>query len=81
MMTEEQIIDFCTRIKSGLGSIVDSSVKREFERIYEVEISSKSLGLLLFILEKHDLLDKSRCVNSAPGFYSIMYEKMLKESH
>ena len=77
MRNDEKIAEFCTSIKRGLGSIVDSSVKAEYERVNETKISPVELGKLLAILEKHNLLDKKLSVNRAPGFYQHMYSKMI----
>lgn len=79
MKPQEMIVEFCTSIKKGLGSITDSSVKGEFERIYETNIESPDLATLLALLEKHNLLDKKKCVNKDEKFYQFMYKKM-KES-
>jgi hypothetical protein len=78
MKTEDdKIVEFCTAVKMGFGSITDSSVKKEFERLNESEIDSKSLGRLLSILEKHSLLDKKNSVNKLDNFYQVMYNRMI----
>jgi hypothetical protein len=79
MNNQEKIVEFCTKVKKGFGTIVDTIVKTEFERIYENRLEGEELATLLALLEKHDLLDKKRCTNSAPGFYQDMRKKM-KES-
>lgn len=74
---EKKIIDFCNSVKNGFGSIVDRQVKTEYERINE-SIDSESLGTLLALLEKHNLLDKKNSVNTSASFYQEMYKKMKK---
>jgi hypothetical protein len=76
MNSQERIVDFCTKVKKGLGTIVDTIVKTEYERVYESQIESKDLASLLALLEKHNLLDKKRGVNNAPHFYQNMYRKI-----
>jgi hypothetical protein len=78
MKTEDdKIVQFCTAVKMGFGSIADSSVKKEYERVNESEIDSKMLGRLLAILEKHSLLDKKSSVNKQDNFYQVMYTRMI----
>lgn len=74
---DEKVVIFCNSVKNGFGNIADSSVKNEFERISESKIDSKELGKLLAILEKHDLLDKTKSVNKDSKFYQFMYTKMI----
>ena len=76
MNSQERIVDFCTKVKKGLGTIVDTIVKTEYERVYESQIESKDLASLLALLEKHNLLDKKRGVNNTPHFYQNMYRKI-----
>jgi hypothetical protein len=76
MNSQERITDFCVKVKKGFGNIVDTIVKTEYERVYEKAIEGDDLATLLALLEKHDLLDKKRCVNKTPGFYQSMYKKM-----
>lgn len=73
---QQKIVDFCNSVKKGLGTIVDTIVKTEFDRINEASIDSKSLATLLALLEKHDLLDKKHCVNKQATFYQDMYKKI-----
>lgn len=75
-MNDEKIINFCRSVNKGFGSIVDNVVKAEYERIYECKIEVKELARLLATLEKNDLLDKKRCVNSTQNFYQEMYKKI-----
>lgn len=79
MNSQERIVEFCTSVKKGFGSIVDSTVKAEYERIYERQIQGEELATLLALLEKHDLLDKKRGVNKAPAFYQTMYKKINEQ--
>lgn len=76
MNPDDKIIDFCNKVKKGFGTIVDTIVKTEYERVYEKSLSGGELATLLALLEKHELLDKKRCVNSSPKFYQQMYIKM-----
>jgi hypothetical protein len=76
MKSQEMIVEFCSSVKKGLGSITDSLVKTEFERVYETSLQSTDLATLLALLEKHELLDKKRCINKEPHFYQAMYKKM-----
>jgi len=73
-MNNDRIINFCTSVKRGFGTIVDSSVKVEYERVYETSLHPQELSTLLALLEKHELLDKKRCVNKAPNFYQEMHK-------
>ena len=73
---DNKIVEFCNSVKRGFGSIIDSSVKIEFERINESVIESSELGRLLAILEKHELLDKKKSINKGDKFYQFMYTKM-----
>lgn len=79
MKNQEMIVEFCSAVKKGFGSITDSSVKGEFERIYETSIETTDLATLLALLEKHELLDKKRSVNKDEKFYQFMYKKMKAE--
>lgn len=76
MSSQENIVKFCSSVKKGFGTIADSSVKTEFERIYETALPTNDLATLLALLEKHELLDKKRCINKEPHFYQAMYKKM-----
>lgn len=76
MNNQERIVEFCTKVKKGFGTIVDTIVKTEYERVYENHINGDDLATLLALLEKHDLLDKKRCVNRTPSFYQEMRKKM-----
>ena len=78
---DDKIADFCTSIKRGLGTIVDSSVKSEFERVHESKLESMDLGKLLALLERHELLDKRFSVNKGDKFYQFMYRKMNEQKH
>ena len=73
----DKIVNFCTAVKRGFGSIVDSSVKPEYERMFEQALQPRELSALLAILEKHDLLDKKTSVNKVPGFYQNMHKKVV----
>ena len=77
-MNKEDIIEFCASVKRGFGTIKDSSVKSEYQRIYENALTGEDLGYLLATLEKNDLLDKKNCVNTDPKFYQEMYKQMGK---
>lgn len=79
MKPQEMIVEFCTSVKKGFGSISDSSVKAEFERIYETSIETTDLATLLALLERHELLDKKKSVNKDEKFYQFMYKKMKSE--
>ena len=72
----EQIVEFCNSVKKGFGTIPDSLVKKEFERIYETNIEPTNLGKLLALLEKHELIDKKHSVNKVDNFYQFMNKKM-----
>ena len=72
----DKIVNFCTAVKRGFGTIVDASVKPEYERMFESALEPKDLSTLLAILEKYDLLDKKASVNKVPGFYQNMHKKM-----
>lgn len=74
--TDDAIVDFCNSVKKGFGTISDSSVKQEFERVTESSLGVQDLGKLLALLEKHSLLDKKHSVNKEAGFYQFMYKKM-----
>ena len=76
MNSQERIVEFCTKVKKGFGTIVDTIVKTEYERVYENHIDGDDLATLLALLQKHDLLDKKRCVNRSQGFYQDMRKKM-----
>lgn len=78
MISNEQISEFCSAVKKGFGTIVDSSVKGEFERFTNVSLEPKSLGKLLAVLEHHNLLDKKRSVNVNENFYRAMYKKLTE---
>lgn len=73
---EDKIVEFCNSVKKGFGSIPDSLVKAEFNRIHETTIASDDLGKLLALLEKHNLIDKKHSVNKDGSFYQFMYKKM-----
>lgn len=73
---DNKITAFCNSVKKGFGTILDSSVKTEFERINESSIEVEELGRLLAILEKHELLDKKKSINKGDKFYQFMYTKM-----
>lgn len=76
MNSQDRIVDFCNKVKKGFGTIVDTIVKTEYERVYERSLNGEDLATLLALLEKHELLDKKRCVNTSPKFYQQMYTKM-----
>ena len=80
MKPQEMIVEFCSSVKKGFGSITDSAVKAEFERIYETSIQTPDLATLLALLEKHNLLDKAKSVNKDEKFYQFMYKKMKAEN-
>ena len=61
---------------TGFGTITDSSVKFEFERVYETQIDTTELAKLLALLEKNSLLDEKFSVNRQKGFYQTMYKKI-----
>ena len=71
---DEKIHAFCLSVKKGFGSIPDTAVKREFERLHEEVADALVLGKLLAILEKNELLDKKVSVNKEPKFYQRMYK-------
>ena len=76
---DEKIVDFCTSIRKHKLLLVDSIVKESFEKAYESEETTlpvKDHAKLLALLEKHNLLDKPKCVNKQAGFYQAMYKKM-----
>lgn len=73
---DDKLIEFCKSVKSGFGSITDTNVKSEFQRLNEKILSIEQLGKLLALLEKHELLDKKHSVNTQKDFYQIMYTKM-----
>lgn len=74
---EKQIVSFCNSVKHGFGTIVDCIVKTEFERLNESKLDPASLGTLLALLEKHNLLDKKNSVNKGETFYRDMYKTKL----
>ena len=76
MKNEDKILEFCNSVKKGFGTITDSLVKSEFERIYETAVESTELATLLALLEKHELLDKKKSVNKGENFYQFMHKKM-----
>lgn len=76
MSSAENIKKFCSRVKNGLGTIIDSQVKKEYSRIYET-VDSYDLAFLLAVLEQNGLLDKEHCVNKQPFFYRHMYQKLV----
>lgn len=76
MKDKKKIIEFCNSVKNGFGTIVDTMVKTEYERINESSIDPVSLAMLLALLEKYNLLDKKRCVNKEENFYQNMYKKI-----
>lgn len=80
MKIDEQIVKFCTSVKSGFGTISDSTVRLEFERINETKIETEDLGKLLALLEKYELLDKKSSVNKEDQFYQFMYKKMTENN-
>lgn len=77
-MRNDLIINFATRVRSGFGTIKDSIVKEEFERVYETSIASAELAALLALLEKHELMDKKNSVNKQTDFYQSMFQKMKR---
>ena len=81
MNTEEKIVAFCNSVKKGFGTIVDTIVKTEYERVNECKIQNADLAALLRLVEKHNLLDKKRCINSSPDFYQVMYKKINEKKH
>ena len=81
MSREEKITKFCVSVKRGFGTIVDTIVKTEYERVNECNIESNDLATLLALLEKHNLLDKKRCINAEPNFYQTMYKKINEKKH
>ena len=81
MKIDEQIVNFCTAVKSGFGTISDSTVRLEFERINETKIETEDLGKLLALLERYELLDKKSSVNKEDQFYQFMYKKMTEKSN
>lgn len=81
MKIDEQIVNFCASVKSGFGTISDSTVRLEFDRINETKIETEDLGKLLALLEKYELLDKKYSVNKEDQFYQFMYRKMTEKSN
>lgn len=81
MKIDEQIVNFCASVKNGFGTISDSTVRIEFERINETKIETEDLGKLLALLEKYELLDKKYSVNQEDQFYQFMYRKMTEKSN
>jgi hypothetical protein len=81
MKIDEQIVNFCASVKNGFGTISDSTVRIEFERINETKIETEDLGKLLALLEKYDLLDKKSSVNKEDQFYQFMYKKMTESKN
>jgi len=81
MKIDEQIVNFCASVKNGFGTISDSTVRIEFERINETKIETEDLGKLLALLEKYDLLDKKSSVNKEDQFYQFMYKKMTERKN
>ena len=73
---EDKIVEFCNSVKKGFGSIPDSLVKTEFNRLNETVIDSSNLGKLLALLEKHNLIDKKHSINKDESFYQYMYKNM-----
>lgn len=69
------IVEFCTSFKKENKTIVDSVVKNAYEKMYESSLEIKDLSTLLALLERHEILDKPKCVNSQPGFYQSMHKK------
>ena len=80
MISNEQISEFCSAVKRGFGTIVDSSVKGEIERFAGTPVDPKTLGKLLAVLEHHSLLDKKRSVNVNENFYRSMYKKLSENN-
>jgi hypothetical protein len=80
MKIDEQIVNFCTAVKGGFGTISDSTVRLEFERINETKIETEDLGKLLALLERYELLDKKSSVNKEDQFYQFMYKKMTENN-
>ena len=80
MKIDEQIVNFCTSVKNGFGTITDSTVRLEFERINETKIETEELGKLLALLERYELLDKKASVNKEDQFYQFMYKKMTENN-
>lgn len=76
---DDSLVEFCTSVKRGFGTIVDTNVKGEFERLHESSLDSYDLGRLLALLEKHDLIDKKNSVNKGNGFYQFMLKKMNEQ--
>jgi hypothetical protein len=81
MKIDEQIVNFCASVKNGFGTISDSTVRVEFERINETRIETVDLGKLLALLEKYELLDKKSSVNKEDQFYQFMYRKMIESKN
>jgi hypothetical protein len=77
MNNSENIKKFCSKVKNGLGTIMDSQVKKEYTRIYEADVNSYDLAFLLAVLEQNSLLDKDHSVNTHPFFYRQMYQKLV----
>lgn len=78
-MNENKLVEFCYSVKNGFGTIVDSIVSVEYQRIYEEKLDTDSLASLLALLEKHDLLDKKNGVNKDKTFYQEMYKNITKK--
>ena len=76
MEKNNQLAEFCNSVQKGFGSITDTAVKTEYERVYNKKIDPNNLGRLLALLEKHSLLDKKNSVNKTEQFYLSMYKKM-----
>lgn len=74
---ELRLLEFCQKVKSGFGSISDTVVKKEYERVYESDMTIESLAELLALLEAQNLLDKKHSANKHPNFYRVM-KKTLK---
>jgi hypothetical protein len=75
-MNNDKFLKFCEKVMTGFGTITDSSVKFEFERVYETQIDTTELAKLLALLEKNSLLDEKFSVNRQKGFYQTMYKKI-----
>jgi hypothetical protein len=78
MKKVEKIKVFCSRVKSGIGSIVDKDVKTEYERVNEETIHSYDLAFLLAVLEQNELLDTRNAINCDKFFYRKMYQKLVE---
>jgi hypothetical protein len=77
MNNSENIKKFCSKVKNGLGTILDSQVKKEYTRVYEADVNSYDLAFLLAVLEQNNLLDKDHSVNKKLFFYRQMYQKLV----